>query len=206
MKNSKKIVALVLAMVMIFALTASALAATNANKVTVRVSIKGVINKPTTGNPNATEDVIICTAKAVTTTSGNTVYDVINTMDYLHSDEAYNPTWKTVKLKDAEGNETTGTAQALITLCNKISKNSTNSSYPNTTYNTWSSTSTTTKTYSDGVFPTYNCVYTGYDWVYTVNGDTIEDQYMDQYALNDGDYIQLTYQYQAKAWNEIITG
>ena len=47
MKNSKKLIALVLAMVMIFALTASALAATNTNSVMVfaadSASIKGSI-------------------------------------------------------------------------------------------------------------------------------------------------------------------
>ena len=82
MKNSKKLIALVLAMVMIFALTASALAATNATGVTVRVTIKGVINKPTPTNPDATETETICTAKAVTITTGknkNTVYDLVNT-------------------------------------------------------------------------------------------------------------------------------
>lgn len=63
MKNSKKLIALVLAMVMIFALTASALAATNATGVTVRVTIKGVINKPTGTDPNATETETLCTAK-----------------------------------------------------------------------------------------------------------------------------------------------
>ena len=69
MKNSKKLIALVLAMVMIFALTASTLAATNATGVTVRVAIKGVINKPTPTNPDATETETICTAKAVTITT-----------------------------------------------------------------------------------------------------------------------------------------
>ena len=95
MKNSKKLIALVLAMVMIFALTASALAATNATGVTVRVTIKGVINSPTGTNPNATETITLCTAKAITITSGknkNTVYDLVNTMGYLHSDY---PTVKT---------------------------------------------------------------------------------------------------------------
>lgn len=39
MKNSKKLIALVLAMVMIFALTASALAATNSTNDTIQVTV-----------------------------------------------------------------------------------------------------------------------------------------------------------------------
>lgn len=208
MKNSKKLIALVLAMVMIFALTASALAATNATGVTVRVTIKGVINSPTGTNPNATETITLCTAKAITITSGknkNTVYDLVNTMGYLHSDYAYDPVWKTVTLTDSTGSGTTGTSQALISLSNKITTEST-SEYPNVTYNTWASTGKTVKTYTDGVFPGYNCVYTGYDWVYKVNGTQIEDKYMDQYVLSNNDLVELVYQYNSEAWNEIITG
>ena len=204
MKNSKKIVALVLAMVMIFALTASTLAATNATGVTVRVTIKGVINKPTPTNPDATETETICTAKAVTITTGknkNTVYDLVNTLDYLHSDCGYDLVWKTVALADPDN----GTAQALISLSNKVATTST-SEYPNITLNTWTSSGKTVKTYSDGVFPAYNCVYTGYDWVYKVNGTQIGDKYMDQYVLSSGDLVELVYQYNSEAWNEIITG
>ena len=208
MKNSKKIVALVLAMVMIFALTASALAATNATGVTVRVTIKGVINKPTGTDPNATETETLCTAKSITITTGdkkNTVYDLVNTLNALHSDYAFEPVWKPVALKDADGNLTNKTAQALVSLSNKVATAST-SEYPNITINTWSSNGKTVKTYSDGVFPAYNCVYTGYDWIYKVNNETIEDQYMDQYVLSNGDLVELVYQYNAEAWNEIITG
>lgn len=204
MKNSKKLIALVLAMVMIFALTASTLAATNATGVTVRVTIKGVINKPTPTNPDATETETICTAKAVTITTGknkNTVYDLVNTLDYLHSDCGYDPVWKTVALADPDN----GTAQALISLSNKVATTST-SEYPNITLNTWTSSGKTVKTYSDGVFPAYNCVYTGYDWVYKVNGTQIGDKYMDQYVLSSGDLVELVYQYNSEAWNEIITG
>ena len=80
------------------------------------------------------------------------------------------------------------------------------SEYPNITLNTWTSSGKTVKTYSDGVFPAYNCVYTGYDWVYKVNGTQIGDKYMDQYVLSSGDVVELVYQYNSEAWNEIITG
>lgn len=209
MKNSKKIVALVLAMVMIFALTASALAATNATTgVTVRVTIKGVINKPTATDPNATETTTLCTAKAVTITSGiakDNVYDLVNTLDYLHLDCGYDPVWKTVALTDSSGNPTGGTGQVLVSLSNRETKAST-SEYPNITLNTWASTGKTVKTYTDGVFTGYNCVYTGYDWIYKVNGTQIEDKYMDQYILSNGDLVELVYQYNSEAWNEFITG
>lgn len=208
MKNSKKIVALVLAMVMIFALTASTLAATNATGVTVRVTIKGVINKPTPTDPNATETQTLCTAKAVTITSGlakDNVYDLVNTLDYLHLDCGYDPVWKTVALTDSSGNPTGGTGQALVSLSNREAKAST-SEYPDITLNTWASTGKTEKTYTDGVFSGYNCTYTGYDWVYKVNGTLIEDKYMDQYVLRNGDLVELVYQYTTEAWNEFITG
>lgn len=203
MKNSKKIVALVLAMVMIFALTASALAATNTNSVTVKVTVKGLMHSPTGTNPDATEEVVICTLKPITSTRGNTVYDVINTMNDLHAFYGYDPVWKTVKLTDSEGTPAGGTAQALISLSNTVTTDN-GSEYPDYTYNTWASTNKTTQTYDGSVFQCYKYVYTGYDWVYTVNGNTIGDKYMDQYVLSDGDQIELIYQYQAKAWERYI--
>lgn len=55
MKNSKKLIALVLAMVMIFALTASALAATNTNSVMVFAADSASIKTPqSTGLTNFT--------------------------------------------------------------------------------------------------------------------------------------------------------
>lgn len=209
MKNSKKIVALVLAMVMIFALTASALAATNAAEgVTVRVTVKGILNAPTATNPSATETIPVCTAQPYKITSGlakNSVYDLVNTMDYLHSFYGYDAVWKTVALSDADGNPTGGTGQVLVSLSNTLSGTSSNASYPNYVYNVWANTSKTTKTFNDSVFTSYQYVYTGYAWTYKVNGTEVTDKYMDQYVLSDGDLVELTYQYVVKPWEEYFT-
>lgn len=208
MKNSKKIVALVMAMVMIFALTASTLAATNATTgVTVKVTVKGVLNVPTGTNPDNTETTTLCTLQPYQITTGtnkNTVYDLVNSMDAVQSTYAYGPVWKDVPLTDSDGTPTGGYGKALVVLSNKIAT-SNNATYPDFVYNTWGSTSKTTQTYDGSVFQCYKYVYTGYDWVYSVNGNIIEDKYMDQYVLSDGDQVELIYQYQAKAWERYFS-
>ena len=99
MKNSKKLIALVLAMVMIFALTASALAATDStNAVTVTVQIYKRSSSGMTGFGN----------RSVTLTGSNpTVYDAVQT---ISNDASYtklrNAAWIDVPIKDANGNAT----------------------------------------------------------------------------------------------------
>lgn len=214
MKNSKKLIALVLAMVMIFALTASALAATNSadavdsvdsanSTMTVKVTIKGVIKSPTASNPNATTTVNICNEEEFTITSNSTVYHLVNTMSNLDSDYAHGAVWKTVDLVDDDGNPTGGTAQALTSLsCNKTVNPT--ATYPNRELYTWSSESKTTQTFEDGAFTSWLFNYEGHNWVYTVNGQTT-NKYMDQYVLSNGDSVELTYQYSTENWRQFFT-
>ena len=109
MKNSKKLIALVLAMVMIFALTASALAATDStNAVTVTVQIYKRSSSGMTGFGN----------RSVTLTGSNpTVYDAVQT---ISNDASYtklrNAAWIDVPITDANGNATNEIGKALVYL------------------------------------------------------------------------------------------
>lgn len=54
----------------------------------------------------------------------------------------------------------------------------------------------------------YHFIYAGYDWVYEVNGETPVDEsngyqlYMDQCYLDDGDVITLSYDLQVSRWED----
>ena len=208
MKNSKKLVALVLAMVMIFALTASVFAATNSSNSTmnVTITIKGNLDASTISNPDAIQTVQVCSNKTYTITSGSTVYHLIKTMSDMNSEYAYGAVWKTVYLTDEDGNPTGGTGQALISLSNKI-QDTTSDNKTRYTNNTWSSIGKTIKTVTPSSFGnTLLCSYEGYDWIYTVNGEEVEDKYMDQYVLHAGDSVELTYQYATDSWTEFDLG
>lgn len=197
MKNSKKIVALVLAMVMIFALTASALAATNSadSTITVKVTIRGIL---TSDQTNITP---VCTNEVFTITENSTVYNLVQTMSDLGSTYAHDAVWKTVDLVDEDGNATGGTGKALTSLsCNTA--NTTDGIYG---YYTWSGHSSTTKTLNtSGVFTYYDCEYQGINWTYSVTpegGTTVTpDVYMDSYVLHNDDTVTLTYLASSETW------
>lgn len=124
MKNSKKLIALVLAMVMIFALTASALAAIDStNAVTVTVQIYKRSSSGMTGFGS----------RSVTLTGSNpTVYDAVQT---ISNDASYtklrNAAWIDVAITDANGNATNEIGKALVYLT--AERSSYNSQYVLTT-------------------------------------------------------------------------
>lgn len=201
MKNSKKLIALVLAMVMIFALTASALAATTSDntKMTVKVTIQGVFEAPTASDPDATETIEVCTNQAVTVPTGSTAYAVVEALSKSDSISAHDAVWKDVVILDADGNKTDKTGKALVSLsCN--TQDVTNGVYG---YYTWSGYSTTTKTLSNSSFTYYDCVYKGVNWTYSVTsgGTTVNpDVYMDSYTLVNNDTLTLTFLESSETW------
>ena len=196
MKNSKKIVALVMAMVMIFALTASALAGQNST-MKVYVTIKGVLSS------NEADTITVCTNDERTITSGSTVYHLIKTMSDLKSSYAHNAVWKTVDVVDANGNQT-GTANALVSLSCTVPGRYMSQ---DATYEyVWGGNSRMIMYTSSSVFggTTNDGNYVGTDWVYSVTrgSTTVEPTvYMDQYTLQDGDHVTLTYKYDNFSWS-----
>lgn len=201
MKNSKKLIALVLAMVMIFALTASALAATNST-MTVYVTIKGVLSD------NELDTVTICTEKDYTITSSSTVYNLIQTLSDTDSPYAHNAVWKTVDIIDTTSGNQTGTAKALTSLSCTTTGNY--MGYDATYEYVWGGNS---RMVQYDIVDTFSTIhrgnYVGTDWVYSVKrGDaTVEPTvYMDQYTLQDGDHVTLTYKYDNFSWSNTDWG
>ena len=196
MKNSKKIVALVLAMVMIFALTASALAATDST-MTVYVTV----NKTTKDNPSATTETVTetyYTRQAVTVPANATVYNLLEAMSDAEKPFGYGAGWRKVPLVDSNGNRTGEYGKALVSL----SLNITDTATKTDTYLTLSSTSTTTKQDVQEIFSYYQYNYSGSGWTYKVNNDTADDTYMDSYNLSAGDVVTLSYCTTSDSWKE----
>ena len=189
MKNSKKIVALVLAMVMIFALTASALAAIDStNAVTVTVQIYKRSSSGMTGFGS----------RSVTLTGSNpTVYDAVQT---ISNDASYtklrNAAWIYVAITDANGTATNEIGKALVYLT--AERSSYNSQYVLTTVteNLGSNGSTVATPRSDGGT---DYTYTGTDWIFQVNNVDGTD-YMNRTTVQNGDVITLFFQTSTMSW------
>ena len=185
MKNSKKLIALVLAMVMIFALTASALAAIDStNAVTVTVQIYKRSSSGMTGFGS----------RSVTLTGSNpTVYDAVQT---ISNDASYtklrNAAWIDVAITDANGNATNEIGKALVYLT--AERSSYNSQYVLTTVteNLGSNGSTVATPRSDG----------GTDYTYRIfqvnNVDGTD--YMNRTTVQNGDVITLFFQTSTMSW------
>lgn len=195
MKNSKKLIALVLAMMMIFALTASALAATDStNDVTVTISFTKRGSYGMTGFGSHT-----VTLTKEKPTDVLTVYDVV---EAVAADETVkdvrNTAWIDVPIQDANGNLTDETGKALVYIA--LERESYNSQYVLTTVteNLGSHGSTVATPRADGKF---DCTYTGSDWIYYINSDTVaETNYMDKTAISNGDVIKLFFQDSSLSW------
>lgn len=210
MKNSKKLVALVLAMVMIFALTASALATTNDTQtMTVTVNVSKRSNSGLTG----------LVSKQVTVTYKSnetpTIYDAVSAVFNDGTEPGVaSPTWKIVPILDEDGNETTETGKALVSL-NLITKTGTNTYGDKLKIETLGGTGTTTmepvsKIMANGkTTTTYNCTYNGTDWIYEVyeNGYIPVEvtDYMDRMPLKAGYSIGVYYQTSSETWTKSIT-
>ena len=183
MKNSKKLIALVLAMVMIFALTASALAAIDStNAVTVTVQIYKRSSSGMTGFGS----------RSVTLTGSNpTVYDAVQT---ISNDASYtklrNAAWIDVAITDANGNATNEIGKALVYLTAE------RSSYNTVTENLGSNGSTVATPRSDGGT---DYTYTGTDWIFQVNNVDGTD-YMNRTTVQNGDVITLFFQTSTMSW------
>lgn len=212
MKNSKKIVALVLAMVMIFALTASALAATDsadAVTYTVTVVVRGEANGITTSYARAANMQVT----GQVTEQGSKVPTVYDAVVAMAASSAYpdfnNALWKTVPIVDANGNKTGETGQALIYAdATWTSYVQVNGSYVlSTLVGALGSSGKTQKIPSGN--DTYNCSYTGSDWIFSIshgpNQPLVDGtDYMDRTDLQDGDTVYLTYKTTTESWVEQI--
>lgn len=199
MKNSKKIVALVLAMVMIFALTASALAATNST-ITVKVTVRSISAAPTTSNPDATATTVLCSDQTFNITSGSSVYNLVQTMSNTDFAYAHNAAWREVDVLDSNNQPTSETGQVLVSLSNTTVSEVMGNTI--TTEKVWGNTSQNDIMVNSDMFAKYtHGEYEGTEWVYTVNGEDPE-VYMDHCTLNNNDTVVLTYQYSKFSWDK----
>lgn len=182
MRTAKKLTALLLAVVMVLAMSVSAFATDNSTA-TLKVSVIGF------AEPDRT----------VTLTGTTTVKDAI---DQYASELA--PVWKTVTNSNPNFGATAYVAETIygegttpIGSDSGITAQFWSSQYPGYGIEY-------TETTSEGTL--YHYIYVGYDWVYTVNGETPVDAtngyqlYMDQCVLTAGDSIELTYDVQTTRW------
>lgn len=210
MKNSKKLIALVLAMVMIFALTASALAATNDTQtITVNVNF----------SKRSSSGLIGLASREVTVTyqTGETptIYDAVCAAFNDGTEPGVaSPTWKTVPIVNADGDETGETGKALVSL-NSITKTGTNTYGDSLEIVTLGGTGTTTMTPVSKIMAngktttTYNCTYNGTDWIYEVyeNGYMPVEvtDYMDRMPLQANYSVGVIYQTSSETWTKSVT-
>ena len=199
MKKSKKIIALVLAMVMLFALTASALAVTNST-ITVKVTVRSILAAPTTSNPDATETTVLCSNQTFNITSGSSVFDLVQTMsntDFVH---AHNAAWRDVDVLDSNNQPTSETGKVLVSLSNTTVSEVMGNTI--TKEKVWGNVSQNDIMVSSDMFAKYtHGEYEGTEWVYTVNGEDPE-VYMNHCTLNNNDEVVLTYQYSKFSWDK----
>lgn len=196
MKNSKKIVALVLAMVMIFALTASALAATDSTNDTIEVSVSIIKRYPSGMTPILSE--------TVTVPSNATAYNAVQVFLDSQSTKTTYPrvsdaVWKTVPVVDENGNKT-GEGRVLFGL-NLATKTGTNSYGDIIKTETLSSHGTTTITPTSATAS--SGTYSGDDWIFELYDGYMPvtvDNYLDHTPLQDGYDISLIYQTSNISW------
>lgn len=182
MKTAKKLTALLLAVVMVLAMSVSAFATDNSTA-TLNVTIIG------SAEPSRT----------VTLSSTTTIKDAID----QYADELA-PVWKEVVNYNPNFGDTAYVAETIygvgtdpVGADSGITAQFWSSQYPG--YGIESTEIVDGKTL-------YHYIYVGYDWVYTVNGETPVDAtngyqlYMDQYTLTSGDTIELTYDLQITQW------
>lgn len=201
MKNSKKIVALVLAMVMIFALTASAFAATN-NTMTVYVTVQRVDPAPTEADPNATVTTPLCTEVTFDVSSNATVFDLVNELSESGFAHAHNPAWRDVVILDENNQPTTQKGKVLCSLSNTTISEVMGNTI--TTEKVWGGVSENSIMVNSDLFGTSkHGEYEGTEWAYSVNG-VEPDVYMNQCTLQAGDKVVLSYKYSKFEWNQYI--
>lgn len=196
MKNSKKIVALVLAMVMIFALTASALAATDSTNDTIEVTVSIIKRYPSGMTPILSE--------TVTLPSNATAYNAVQVfLDSQATKTTYprvsDAVWKVVPVVDENGS-TIGQGRVLYGL-NLATKTGSNSYGDIIQTETLSSHGTTTITPTSTTAS--SGTYSGDDWIFELYDGYMPvtvDNYLDHTPLQDGYEISLIYQTSNISW------
>ena len=196
MKNSKKIVALVLAMVMIFALTASALAATDSTNDTIEVTVSISKRYPSGMTPILSE--------TVTVPSNATAYNAVQVfLDSQAAKTTYprvsDAVWKVVPVVDENGS-TIGQGRVLYGL-NLATKTGSNSYGDIIQTETLSSHGTTTITPTSTTAS--SGTYSGDDWIFELYDGYMPvtvDNYLDHTPLQDGYEISLIYQTSNISW------
>lgn len=184
MKKFKQATSLILALVMVLCLSISAFA-TNNSTASIVVTVLG-------------EEQFTL---PVTVAVGMTVKDALD-----QNEETLETVWKVVP--NTNPNISATTAYAAETICgfgtdpqgaaSGITAQFWSTKYPG--YGIESMTVTSDKT-------VYHYIYAGYDWVYTVNGNTPVDStngyelYMDQCYITAGDTIELNYDLQITRWD-----
>lgn len=196
MKNSKKLIALVLAMVMIFALTASALAATDSTNDTIEVTVSIIKRYPSGMTPILSE--------TVTLPSNATAYNAVQVfLDSQATKTTYprvsDAVWKTVPVVDENGSNI-GEGRVLYGL-NLATKTGSNSYGDIIQTETLSSHGTTTITPTSTTAS--SGTYSGDDWIFELYDGYMPvtvDNYLDHTPLQDGYDISLIYQTSNISW------
>ena len=196
MKNSKKLIALVLAMVMIFALTASALAATDSTNDTIEVTVSIIKRYPSGMTPILSE--------TVTLPSNATAYNAVQVfLDSQATKTTYprvsDAVWKVVPVVDENGS-TIGQGRVLYGL-NLATKTGSNSYGDIIQTETLSSHGTTTITPTSTTAS--SGTYSGDDWIFELYDGYMPvtvDNYLDHTPLQDGYEISLIYQTSNISW------
>lgn len=212
MKTMKKLSALVLALVMVFAMSATAFAVafegedeTSAANVTVVLQKKEIVDTEDGKTATNITPIVIPVVEKSTVTidlndlTGDTVYDVINALPQLvivpqtstDPSAPANCTWKQVYLLDENWEPTEETAHALNSLAFKNARGIV----------------TEANTYTSNTIESTSNTYKGWDWTYSVTTQTddgpVTDEpyvYMDQYTVTAGQTITLTYGYSDMSW------
>ena len=196
MKNSKKLIALVLAMVMIFALTASAIAATDSTNDTIEVTVSIIKRYPSGMTPILSE--------TVTLPSNATAYNAVQVfLDSQATKTTYprvsDAVWKTVPVVDENGSNI-GEGRVLYGL-NLATKTGSNSYGDIIQTETLSSHGTTTITPTSTTAS--SGTYSGDDWIFELYDGYMPvtvDNYLDHTPLQDGYDISLIYQTSNISW------
>ena len=196
MKNSKKLIALVLAMVMIFALTASALAATDSTNDTIEVTVSISKRYPSGMTPILSE--------TVTVPSNATAYNAVQVfLDSQAAKTTYprvsDAVLKVVPVVDENGS-TIGQGHALFGM-NLKTKEGTNSFGDIVKTETLGSHGTTVTTPTSATAT--SGTYTGDDWIFELYDGYMPvtvDNYLDHTPLQDGYDISLIYQTSNISW------